>query len=96
METDHQHSYLFITTNQSINKLPALTPAKNKLERKRERASELTEGDVEDEERVGVGDVRRARLTEVRHGSCTVSEREIGKLEIWNLELGLGFVVGMI
>ena len=33
---------------------------------KRER-EELTEGDVENEERVGVGDVRRACSSEVRH-----------------------------
>ena len=36
------------------------------MERERER-EELTEGDVENEERVGVGDVRRACSSEVRH-----------------------------
>lgn len=38
----------------------------------------LTEGDVENEERVGVGDVRRACSSEVRH-CCREREREGGE-----------------
>lgn len=76
------------TQTRSNTKPINFIPTKILKEREREKEW-LTEGDVENEERVGVGDVRRACSSEVRH-CYRERERVVNELD-W-IRLGLGFV----